>query len=312
MAFYSPDAAMGQRLNALVDLLQRQQPIPERRSLAITWLRFPLNPQAAAAAGEQPRIANSSERVVPRGASLHGAQLQDPGVLVALPCLLAVEQWIRDDRLQEDPELRRALEALGRRGSAEAHSHVLDRLSGTTSGPELPPQRLAAWQRQRRLLDGWLGSLGWPELEGASACHRIWAEGPYGRDRQLLEQMGGAGNRCSTEALARLLTALVEGSLVSPPACGRLRALLRGGPVSTLSGMLPGEMGIWGLGACSGAGLQLAVYGEPEGAREPQLLVLLAGGSCWARDPAPLNELVQGLLGWSPQQAVPTPKLVLP
>ena len=298
MAFYSPDAAMGQRLNALVDLLQHQRPSPDSRSLAITWLRWPLQPQAAAS-GDQPRIAVSQERPAPRGASLHGGQPLDPGALVALPCLIAVEQWIREDRLQEDQELRRALGALVRRGSAEALSHVLDRLSGTTSGPDLPPERLVAWQRQRQLLEGWLGSLGWPELEGASAGHRIWLEGPYGRDRQWLEQAGGAGNRLSSDALARLLTAVVEGSLVSPPACGRMRALLRW-DLSTATAPQRGVR-LWGLEARSGSGVQRCVYVEREDIPEPQVLVLLAGGSCWTRDPAPLDELVRGLLSWQPQ-----------
>ena len=68
-----------------------------------------------------------------------------------------------------------------RDSSNDATSLVVDLLSGTTSGPSLPPERMAHWVKQRQLVNGWLSELGWPELQGCNACQKTWGDGPYGR-----------------------------------------------------------------------------------------------------------------------------------
>jgi len=306
MAFYSPDAPMGQQLACLMAALECQGSGPVAETLAITWLRFPLSPQPAPSApAELPLIAGATERIRPRGASWRGGRLQEPGGLVALPYLIAVEQWLREDRLLEEPELRRALGMMLQFGSCDALSYVVDRLSGTTSGPALLPSARSAWERQRRLVTDWLASLGWPELEGARACHKVWSEGPYGRDRAFLDGEGGLGNRLSCEGLARLLLAVIEGTLVSPPACRRLRAALQqeSSPQGWLTRDLVGDVRRWGLAAGGPAGIQEAVYLEPSGGREPQLLVLLTSGAAWNERAALLAELGHNLLTGQPWPA---------
>jgi len=306
MAFYSPDAPMGQRLESVLGLLQRQRPDSVSSSLSLTWLRFPQVPQpAATAAAERPLIAGGQERALPCGVSWRGEQLQEPGGLVALPYLIAVEQWLREDRLLEEPELRRALGAMVRQGSGDALSYVLDRLSGTTSGPALLPSRRQAWERQRLLVNAWLAELAWPELKGASAWHKTWGEGPYGQDRQFLEGAGAPGNRLSSEGLARLLWAVLEGTLVSPPACRRMGEVLQHepSPRGWLAQRLPAEARRWGLAACGAAGVQEAVYVESAGGREPQLLVVLASGAAWPEQTNLLSELGQMLLSGQPLPA---------
>ena len=67
----------------------------------------------------------------------------------------------------------------------DATGLVVDLLSGTTSGPSLPPERFAHWAAQRRLVNDWLQSLGWSELEGCNACQKTWGDGPYGRERDF-------------------------------------------------------------------------------------------------------------------------------
>jgi hypothetical protein len=310
MAFYSPDARMGQHLATLAALLQRQRPGCGSDSLALTWLRFPQTPQSALPApADLPLIAGSPERVQPCGASWRGEQLQEPGALVALPYLIAVEQWLREDRLQEEPELRRALKAMARQGSVDALSFVLDRLSGTTSGPALLPSRRHAWERQRLLVNAWLAELGWSELEGINACHKTWVEGPYGRDRQFLDGQGAPGNLVSSEGLARLLLAVIEGTLVSPPACGRLCSVLlqESSPQGWLTQDLAGVDRRWGLADGGAAGIQEAVYLEPSGGRAPQLLVLLASGAAWHDQGALLAELGHNLLTGQAESASAEP-----
>ena len=77
---------------------------------------------------------------------------------------LIAEAWLQRQLLEDGEELRRALADMIRDSSNDATGLVLDLLSGTTSGPSLPPERFEAWRRQRQLVNGWLAGLGWPEL----------------------------------------------------------------------------------------------------------------------------------------------------
>ena len=289
MAFYSPDAAMGQRLSSLVEGLAAGEGcgVPASQ-LAITWLRYPRSLRAAAsAAAARSAPARRSDQedgaLMGRGASWRGDQGQDPGALVQLPYLVAVERWLQRDLLIDGADLRRALAAMVRQGCLEATSHLVDVLSGTTSGPSLPPERQLLWERQRELVNGWLASLGWPELQGCRACQKLWAGVPYGREQASLREDGANGNSFSSEGLARLLQGVMADSLVSPPACARMRDLLRWGPdqgdgdgprPSPLGALLPPEARLWGLVASRSLGGGLALYGEVEG-QEPFLVVLL-------------------------------------
>ena len=134
---------MDQTLSSLVEELDAAVGAPLSRQLAITWLRYPngLNVAAETTAREPLHRGAAS---MGRGASWQGERCLDPGALIQLPYLVAVEAWMQRDLLPEEPELRRALAAMVRQGSPEATAYVVDRLSGTTGGPSLL-KRLPFW-----------------------------------------------------------------------------------------------------------------------------------------------------------------------
>ena len=285
MAFYSPDEAMGQRLAEVVRGLEESVAPFRSAGLSITWVRYPGSLLAEARApgpasgSSDPAGASGTDGSRGLGASWQGGVARDPGDLVQLPYLIAAERWLQREMLAEEPELRRALEAMTRRGSHEATAYVVDRLSGTTGGPCLAPHLREAWMLQRQLVTGWLTSLGWPELEGCRAVQKTWQEGPYGRERDGFGADGENANRFSSDGLARLLEAVLAGRLISPPACLRMRELLRDPPLpasllphrSNLQ-IAPGRM--WGkVGRCA-RGVQLALYAEPEAGCSTLLSVL--------------------------------------
>ena len=287
MAFYSPDAAMDQRLGSLLQWLQAEAAEERFAAVSCTWLRYPCSlldssPAAVVQAAVRPGAAPAPVTAEGRGASWQGARGRDPGALVGLAYLLAAERWLQRGLLEEEPELRRALESMVVSASPEATAYVVDRLSGTTGGPSLAPHALVAWQRQRLLVNGWLASLGWSELEGCRATQKLWHEGPYGRERDWLGASQDNGNRFSSEGLARLLEAVLAGALLPPPASLRVQRLLSMPPLSHgLSGLLPpalsASLRLWGMAARQSQALQLALYAEQEGS-DPVLLVLLAEG----------------------------------
>jgi hypothetical protein len=292
MAFYSLDPAMGQALNALVKQLEAEGRPGLEASLSLTWLRLDPDPEGPP----------------PRGASWNGDCLRYPASVVKLVYLVAAEAWLQRRLIEDDPELRRALETMIRDSSNDATSLVVDLLSGTSSGPSLPPVRFERWAQQRRLVNDWLNSLGWPELAGCNACQKTWDDGPYGRENDFYGVDRNNRNSLSTEATARLLYAVVRDRLVSPPACARMRGLLRrsldplarqADPLNQVDGFLGGGLPegarLWSKAGWMSQARHDAAYIEVDG-QAPVVLVAFSEGRAAAADETLLPEISRRLL----------------
>jgi len=292
MAFYSPDPAMGQILTDLVRALELDGRSGLAQQLSITWLRYDQSLIARAA-----DLSPQQFGALPvRGASWAGNRLRYPASVVKLVYLIAVEAWRQADLLADIPELRRALGDMIRDSSNDATSLVLDLLTGTTSGPSLPPRPMAQWMEQRQLVNGWLAELDWPELQGCNACQKTWGDGPYGRERDFYGADLQNRNRLSTDAVARLLQAVMASALVSPPACARMRSLLArsldpaqraADPENQVDGFLgaglPEGSSLWSKAGWMSLARHDAAYGEG-GGRPPMLLVVFSEGRDCAAD----------------------------
>ncbi|MFM7266255.1 MAG: serine hydrolase [Cyanobium sp.] len=299
MAFYSPDPAMDQTLAAVLASLEGEGRPGLGERLSITWLRYPESPRRLA-----DRIGPEAFwQQRPPGASWGGERICSPASVVKLVYLVAAEAWLQRRLLEDDPEWRRALADMIRQSGNDATSLVVDGLSGTTSGPALPPGPWEQWQRQRQLVNRWLEGLAWPELQGCNACQKTWAEGPYGREAAFYGRDRENRNRLSSAATARLLHAVIGGAIVSPPACERMRGLLERPHDAASRAADPGNQVDGYLGAALPEGARLwskagwmsqarhdAVYVECDGHR-PMLLVALGEGAACARDEALLPRL---------------------
>ena len=304
MAFYNPDPAMGETLVRLVEQLtsQGRPGLPDQ--LSITWLRYPQSLLDRAAS-----LSEAEFTALPvAGASWGGERQRYPASVVKLVYLVATEAWLQRRLLEEDPELRRALADMVRDSSNDATSLVMDLLSGTRSGPALPPERLARWAQQRRLVNTWLDSLGWPEWQGSNACQKTWGDGPYGRERQFYGTDLENRNRLSTDGTARLLQAVIAGGLISPPACERMRQLLwrsldpaqrAADPENQVDGFLgeglPDGARLWSKAGWMSQARHDAAYVEADGV-DPFLLVVFSEGPGCAKDTELLPAIAASLL----------------
>ncbi|MFM8524903.1 MAG: serine hydrolase [Cyanobacteriota bacterium] len=297
MAFYSPDRAMSETLGQLVARLEAAGRPGLREQLSITWLLVDRS------------LSGEVDRSLPlRGASHGGDVLRYPASVIKLVYLVAAEAWLQRGWLREEPELRRALAAMIQDSSNDATGYVVDRLSGTTSGPELRPPEAAAWESQRQLVNGWLASLQWPELRGCNACQKTWGDGPFGRERIFYGERLENRNRLSTDATARLLHGVMTSTLVSPPAGLRMQALLRrsldpGGrvldPENQVDGFLgegvPVESRLWSkAGWMSQARHDAAYIAPPPGT--PFLVVVMSAGAAAAADTTLLPAIARSVL----------------
>lgn len=306
MAFYSPDPAMDQALIDLVHHLESRGRPGLGEHLSLTWLRF-AGSQIDRAAQLEP-AAYWAQPV--QGSSWRGEQLRYPASVVKLVYLVAAEAWLQQDRLAETPELRRALAAMVQESSNNATEYVVDRLSGTTGGPELADDAMAAWVEQRQLVNRWLTDLAWQELAGWNACQKTWDDGPYGRERQFYGVNNANRNRLSSHGVARLLQAVIAAAVVSPPACARMRALLQrsldegaraADPENQVDGFLgaglPAEARLWSKAGWMSQARHDAAYIELEGSA-PTLLVVMSEGPARAGDADLLPEICSRLMAF--------------
>jgi len=304
MAFYSPDPAMGQTLRGLVEQLENGDRHGLGEQLSITWIRYGQSLIGAADA-----MGSEEFWALPvTGASWRGEQMRYPASVVKLVYMVAAEAWIQRQLIEEGPELRRALADMVRDSGNDATGLVLDLLTGTTSGPSLPPGRYEAWCRQRQVVNQWLGRLGWSELEGVNACQKTWGDGPYGRESDFYGRERQNRNRLSTEATARLLHGVLAGALVSPLAGRRMAGLLRrsldpvaraADPENQVDGFLGAALDpqarLWSKAGWMSQARHDAAYMEVEGAA-PVLLVVFSEGERWARDESLLPAIASALL----------------
>jgi len=69
--------------------------------------------------------------------------------------------------------------------SNDATGLVVDVLTGTTSGPELPPGPFETWKSQRNIINRYF-QLGWAEMETININQKTWGDGLW-RERMFWE-----------------------------------------------------------------------------------------------------------------------------
>lgn len=147
-----------------------------------------------------------------------------PASVIKLFYLAAAHRWMEDGKLTDTPELRRALSDMIVHSYNEATHYVIDLLTGTTSGPELPEAELKAWFDQRNAVTRYFTGLGYRNV---IAHKKPWCEGPYGRESQAIKAFEPKRNFLSTDDTARLITEIVTSNCVSAPRSGEMMALLK-------------------------------------------------------------------------------------
>jgi hypothetical protein len=209
--FFNHDPALQTTLDQVLDQVQTEFTLTPTQ-LAVTWVVY-----------DPPYITNTGGALSatdfwqhrPRGASYRGVELIYPASIVKLFYLVAAHEWLEQGMISPTTELDRALRDMIVDSSNDATSLVLDMLSGTTSGPELPPGPFATWCHQRNIVNRFFQSLQWPELAGANLNQKPWGDGPYGRERVFVGEHYDNRNRLTTNAVARLIHSIAGGVAVS-------------------------------------------------------------------------------------------------
>src|SRR5882672_6328892 len=100
----------------------------------------------------------------PVTASFRGNERIYPASVVKLFYLAASQRWLEEKKIEETPELTRALRDMIVDSSNEATQYVLDVLTHTTGGYELPQKEMEEWQYQRNAVNRYFTSLGYSNI----------------------------------------------------------------------------------------------------------------------------------------------------
>ncbi|MGA7932174.1 MAG: serine hydrolase [Kovacikia sp.] len=267
-----------------------------RNQIALTWLVYdspaPVNTGGSISAGEFWKYS-------PRGYSYRGVERIYPASVVKLFYLVAVHEWLERSMIQQSAELDRAIRDMIVDSSNDATSLVLDVLTGTTSGPELPTGPFETWKQQRNIINRYFRSLNWEELETINVNQKTWCDGPYGREREFLGTLMENRNMLTVTATARLLHSIVGGVSVSAPRSQAMMALMRrslnptdlaADPENQVTGFLgagvPLDTRIWSKAGLTSQVRHDAAYIELTSNTSPYLLVVFTEGKPHSKNEA--------------------------
>ncbi len=160
----------------------------------------------------------------PVTASFRGNERVYPASVVKLFYLVATHRWLEDKKIEQTPELARAVRDMIVDSSNEATQYVLDVITHTTGGYELPPKEMEEWQYQRNAVNRYFSSLGYTNI---NVNQKTFCEDAYGRERVSRGPNGENRNKLTTDATARLLMEIVTGKIANPARTAAMMELLK-------------------------------------------------------------------------------------
>lgn len=303
--FFEQDVDLQTILEQVLEATWAEFPRLARNQIAATWMvyqpPFPVNTGGAIS-------ATDFWHQHPPGASYRGVELIYPASIVKLFYLVAAHEWMEREMVPMTAELGRAIRDMIVDSSNDATGLVVDVLTGTTSGPELPVGPFETWQSQRNIVNRYYQSLQWPELATINVNQKTWCDGPYGRERLFLGEAYENRNMLTTEATARLLHSIVGGVAVTGARSQAMMALMKrsldprslaADPENQVTGFLgaglPLTANLWSKAGLTSKVRHDAIYVELEDCA-PFQLVVFTEGEDHSKNEAILPFLTQTLL----------------
>lgn len=208
-------------------------------------------------------------------ASVRGGEMIYPASVIKLFYLAATHRWMEDGLLTDTPEVRRAMKDMIVDSSNDATHYLIDLLTGTTSGPELPDAEIRGWFEKRNAVTRFFSELG---FTGVYAHKKPWGDGPYGRESQAIRLFEPKRNMLTTDDTARLLGEIVNGKCITPARSREMLELMKRDPAAPTSDPddqakfsgpgLPSGTRLWSKAGWTSQTRHDAIYVElPGGAR---------------------------------------------
>jgi len=125
--------------------------------------------------------------------------------------------------LKPSPALTRVAKDMIVDSSNEATQYIVDALSQTSNGEELPPDELEKYGHKRDAVNRYFAALGYKNI---NVNQKTYGEDLYGRERQWWNA-GKNRNMLTTNATARLMAEIALGKAVSKERSTQMMELLK-------------------------------------------------------------------------------------
>jgi beta-lactamase class A len=160
-------------------------------------------------------------------ATFRGDERIYPASVVKMFYMNALERQLEDGKVTMSPELARGLKDMIVVSSNEATQYILDVLTDTSSGAELPPKEFAEWQNKRNRVNRFYSGMGFTNI---NVNQKTFCEDAYGIEQQSRNYKGENRNALTTNAVARLLTEIVLGRMNTPELTRAMMDLMKRDP----------------------------------------------------------------------------------
>lgn len=162
-----------------------------------------------------------------RWASVRGERPIYPASVVKMFYMAALERQLEDGKITLTPELSRGLKDMIVDSSNEATQYILDVLTDTSSGAELPQKQFEQWQFKRNRVNRFFASMGYTNI---NVNQKTFCEDAYGIEQQSRNYKGQNRNMITTNATARLLAEIVLGRMNTPERTKSMMDLMKRDP----------------------------------------------------------------------------------
>lgn len=160
-------------------------------------------------------------------ANFRGNERIYPASVVKMFYMNALERQLEDGKITMTPEMTRGLKDMIVVSSNEATQYILDVLTDTSSGAELPLKEFEAWQYKRNRVNRFYSAMGYTNI---NVNQKTFCEDAYGIEQQTRNYKGENRNALTTDAVARLLAEIVLGRMNTPDRTKAMMDLMKRDP----------------------------------------------------------------------------------
>ena len=116
-----------------------------------------------------------------QSASFRGGERIYPASVVKMFYMTALERQLEDGKLTMTPEMERGLHDMIVDSSNEATQYILDVITDTSSGAELPQKEFEKWQYKRDRVNRFFAAMGYSNI---NVNQKTFCEDAYGIEQQ--------------------------------------------------------------------------------------------------------------------------------
>ena len=160
-------------------------------------------------------------------ANYRGESKYYPASVPKMFYMAAVERQLQDGKIQHTSELDRGLRDMIVVSSNDATQYIVDVITDTGSGAEMPAKEFEEWQFKRNRMNRFFGAMGYKNI---NINQKIYCEDAYGIEQQSRKYAGENRNMLTTNAAARAIAEIAFGRLNTPERTARMMNLLKRDP----------------------------------------------------------------------------------